>query len=98
MTANESESGGFAFEPITKDSVVFSPTGEDEVYGVEDPRMIFVNNTYYLLYSAVRYMSNKVDVQSMLALATTPDPTVPNQWKRHGALFPGTKSCLKDNV
>ncbi|GAV09226.1 hypothetical protein RvY_18800 [Ramazzottius varieornatus] len=82
------------FTPVTRDSVVFSPGNDDELWGTEDPRIQYndVDGLYYMFYTA--YNRDK-DNSVFLSLATTPDPTSPHNWTRHGPVFPterGSKS------
>ncbi|MGE0494120.1 MAG: glycoside hydrolase family 130 protein [Vulcanimicrobiota bacterium] len=58
---------------------VLVPDAPYEARGVEDPRLIEVDGTYYLTYTS--YDGNK----ARLCLATSPDL---RNWRRYGPLFP----------
>jgi len=57
---------------------IFGPTQWYEAAGVEDPRLVFINNLYYLTYTG--YEGNIAH----LCLATSPDL---KGWKKHGPMF-----------
>lgn len=58
---------------------VFGPTEWYEKGGVEDPRLAFINNLYYLTYTGYDGPLARV------CLASSPDL---KGWKKHGPLFP----------
>lgn len=68
---------GFHFE--REANPVLVPEQDYEVRGVEDPRLIQVDGTFYLTYSA--YDGHK----ARLCMATSTDM---RSWQRHGVLFP----------
>ena len=72
------------FANITSSSVVFGPETTLDEYGTEDPRLTYdpVTELYYMFYTS--YGPNNV----VLSLATSPNPTNPDEWTRYGALFP----------
>lgn len=59
------------FDYLSKDAIVFESETIEENYGVEDPRVVYraLDETYYMLYSAVQSFPDRV--ASMLSLATT---------------------------
>jgi len=70
---------------------VFSPSDKSETFGTEDPRIAYnkKDGLYYMFYTA--YNGSSI----LLSLATSPDPTSPSKWTRHGPVFPkiqGSKS------
>jgi len=58
---------------------VFSPGHPSELYGVEDPRLTFLEGRYYMTYTAYSPVNVKV------ALASTTDFF---HWQRHGIILP----------
>ena len=54
------------------------PDNEYESFGIEDPRITLINDTYYITYSAVSPLG------SMIGLASTKDF---KSYKRHGIIF-----------
>jgi len=58
---------------------VFSPAVKEELYGVEDPRLTFIDGKYYMTYTAYSPTDIKV------ALASTENFI---QWERHGIILP----------
>jgi predicted GH43/DUF377 family glycosyl hydrolase len=75
----------FNFSTIIYSNIVFKPQESYESYGTEDPRIIFYNGTYYMLYSAVQ--DYYFFAFSRLALATSVNPADPKSWNRYGPLF-----------
>jgi predicted GH43/DUF377 family glycosyl hydrolase len=73
------ESGnGFRF--VRNRAPVFSPSTPEEVKGVEDPRITFLEGRYQMLYTA--WSEGAIQV----ARASTSDF---HTWERHGIVFPG---------
>ncbi len=60
---------------------VFEPQGEWEQRGVEDPRIVALNGTFYALYTA---FGGRHDQDYRIALASSPDLY---HWHRHGVLL-----------
>jgi predicted GH43/DUF377 family glycosyl hydrolase len=80
------------FAPTTADSVVLAPWDDSDAWGTEDPRLQYNprDSLYYLFYTAFAGGG-----AIFLSLATSPDPTRPHGWRRHGPVFPalpGSKS------
>ena len=68
-----SKDGLLDFERVS-DEPVFKPEGDDEKHGVEDPRVIFIDDRFYVPYTAVkRTENNGNDVIARIALASTTD-------------------------
>jgi len=67
---------GVHFERADKPIIV--PEHDYEKRGIEDPRLVKVDNTYYLTYTA--YDGDK----ARLCLATSPDM---KNWEKHGPMF-----------
>ncbi|OZJ02914.1 hypothetical protein BZG36_04118 [Bifiguratus adelaidae] len=59
---------------------IFTPQGSVESHGVEDPRVVLVNGTYYMTYTAYN------GTVAQLCLATSTDI---HNWQRYGPMFPG---------
>lgn len=73
----------FAF--VDESKVVFGPHDDTDAWGTEDPRIQYnaADELYYMFYTAY----NGEDI--LLNLATSPNPTSPDQWTRYGPVFPG---------
>ena len=54
------------------------PANEYEIFGVEDPRIVFINNKYYINYSAISPLG------AVICLASTDDFKT---YQRHGVIF-----------
>jgi predicted GH43/DUF377 family glycosyl hydrolase len=75
------------FPAITSKDVIFEPQTKDEVLGTEDPRIVQINETYYLFYTAVD-PAMRGGVNARLSLATCYRyPRRASCWKRRGPLF-----------
>jgi predicted GH43/DUF377 family glycosyl hydrolase len=80
----------------TYDEPVMRPEEEYEMYGVEDPRITYLEGKYYVVYTAVKTPVPKGDVEFHLGIASTLDfktftrhGTVINEYRdKDGALFP----------
>jgi predicted GH43/DUF377 family glycosyl hydrolase len=70
-------SDGFNFSLSSKP--VLTPANDYEIYGIEDPRISFINDIYYITYTAVSENSFCV------ALTSTKDF---EKFERHGIIFP----------
>ena len=84
------DDGSFTF--VDDKSVVFASGDDSDSWGTEDPRVQYNPNDglYYMFYTA--YNGSSI----LLNLVTSPDPTAPNDWVRHGPVFPsfqGSKSA-----
>ncbi|MFX1282975.1 MAG: glycosidase [Promethearchaeota archaeon] len=85
---------GFNFE--TYDEPVMIPEEDFERYGVEDPRITFLEGKYYIAYTAVRTPVPKGDVDFHIGIASTSDfktfirhGTIINEYRdKDGVLFP----------
>jgi predicted GH43/DUF377 family glycosyl hydrolase len=89
LTFAELKSDGFLYVDAT--TVVFGPYDETDSWGTEDPRIQYnaKDGLYYMFYTAY----NGDDI--LLSLATSVNPTSPDNWNRLGAVFPseqGSKS------
>ncbi|CAF3307751.1 unnamed protein product [Rotaria socialis] len=79
------------FEYIRSEHIIID--SEDRPYqvaGVEDPRIVLANGTYYLFYTAV-YWTPSHEWSAHAALATcasNKDPTKKDNWILHAPLFP----------
>jgi predicted GH43/DUF377 family glycosyl hydrolase len=62
-----------------EDEPVLAPTEEYESHGCEDPRLTYVDGTYYLTYTGF------TGTTALLCLATSSDLRT---WTKHGPLFP----------
>ena len=62
-----------------KDTPILFPQFEYETHGVEDPRIVKIDDTYYLTYTAYD------GVNAMGALATSKDLVT---WEKHGIIVP----------
>jgi len=71
-------SDGYHFE--REPEPILSPQEDYEEFGVEDPRVAFIEGTYYLTYTGWDRKAAR------LCLATSTDLRT---WTRHGPLFPG---------
>lgn len=71
-------SDGYHFE--REPEPILSPQEDYEEFGVEDPRIAFIEGTYYLTYTGWDRKAAR------LCLATSTDLRT---WTRHGPLFPG---------
>lgn len=69
-------SDGFTFE--REETPILSPEHDYERYGCEDPRVVYIDGTYYLTYTG---WDRKV---AQLCLATSTDLRT---WTKHGPLF-----------
>lgn len=80
------DSAGLLFHATSEDGLrfvtdpqpVFGPTEWYEAAGVEDPRLVFINNLYYLTYTGYE------GTLAHLCLATSPDL---KGWKKHGPMI-----------
>ncbi|KAL9653676.1 hypothetical protein ABK040_009152 [Willaertia magna] len=82
---------------LDEDSVILSPTDSNyQQLGVEDPRIVYVNGTYYMFYTAVT-KNTKGDIIANLALGTLKESNYKlnyklkrdtNYWKLQGLVFP----------
>ncbi|MFH1426157.1 MAG: pesticidal protein Cry7Aa [Candidatus Kerfeldbacteria bacterium] len=61
---------------------VLEPKTKDEVHGVEDPRVVFFEGTYYMTYTAYDGQN------ALIGLATSKDMKT---WKRFGIISPNIK-------
>ncbi len=68
---------GVAFNRMEKP--VFEPEAQSELYGVEDPRLTWINGAYYMLYTAYSPLNVQV------AMASTQDFF---HWNRYGIVLP----------
>jgi predicted GH43/DUF377 family glycosyl hydrolase len=70
-------------DPMTvkfrSESPILIPETEDELQGIEDPRIVRIEGTYYLTYTAYD------GVNALGSLATSVDLI---EWKRHGVIVP----------
>ncbi len=55
-----------------------APANKYEIYGIEDPRVLFINDEYYIVYSAISPMGAKI------CMATTTDFKT---YQRHGVIL-----------
>lgn len=69
-------SDGYNFE--REESPILSPAADYERFGCEDPRIVFIDGTYYLTYTGWDRRN------AQLCLATSSDL---RNWTRHGPLF-----------
>ena len=69
---------GFAFSRL--DRPVFEPADETETFGVEDPRLTFIDGRYHMLYTAWSPLGIQVAMASTETFFT---------WVRHGIVIPG---------
>lgn len=77
------------YNQVTNDSVVLRPSlscNALDVCGVQDPRAIFINQTYFVHYTAYGYVNGTKSAR--LALATTSDISNPAAYTKHGLVFP----------
>jgi len=84
-------SDGFTFERF--DTPLLTNKGEQELRGLEDPRVVKIEDTFYMMYTGYR---GKTPGDYRICLASSTDL---NNWKRHGivldepnkdaSLFPG---------
>ena len=58
---------------------VFSPATDDELYGVEDPRITFIDGWYYMLYTAYSPHGTRVSMAKTKNFMT---------WERFGIVLP----------
>ncbi|CAF2365920.1 unnamed protein product [Rotaria sp. Silwood2] len=73
---------------ITQQDIIIDTDREYQSIGVEDPRMVLFNNTYYLLYTALSSDSHGL-WRAQLALATCQINCFTKlNWKYYGPLFP----------
>lgn len=73
-----SSTDGFVFD--RRDRPVFVPADETETYGVEDPRLTKIGDTWYMLYTAWSPLGIQVAMASTRGFFT---------WRRHGIILPG---------
>ncbi|TKJ17141.1 glycosidase [Candidatus Woesearchaeota archaeon B3_Woes] len=66
------------------DEPVFKPEGDDEKHGVEDPRVIFIDDRFYVPYTAVKRIEGKKSVEARVSLASTTDF---RNFKRYGVIL-----------
>jgi predicted GH43/DUF377 family glycosyl hydrolase len=83
LTYAELQSDG-SFSFVDSNSVVFGPSDDTDSWGTEDPRIKYnpTDDLYYMFYTAY----NGEDI--FLSLAISNDPTNPNEWTKHGSVFP----------
>lgn len=74
---------GFTFERLPEP--VLSPSEPYETHGCEDPRIAFIDGTFYLTYTGWDLHS------AQLCLATSTDLLT---WRKHGPLFPDFNTFL----
>ncbi|CAF0792849.1 unnamed protein product [Rotaria sordida] len=73
---------------ITEQDIIIDTDQEYQSIGVEDPRIVLFNNTYYLLYTALSSDSHGI-WRAQLALATCQINCFTKlNWKYYGPLFP----------
>ncbi len=58
---------------------VFEPAGDDELYGVEDPRITFIDGWYYMLYTAYSPYGTRISMSRTKNFIT---------WERFGVVIP----------
>eukprot|EP00494_Astrolonche_serrata_P027895 UN28160 len=68
---------------VRKENVVFSPSDPHEKGGTEDPRITYIDGTWYLFYTA--YAGTSRSGQLWLATCNK-NPLDANCWKRHGSI------------
>ena len=61
-----------------EETPALAPANEYEIYGIEDPRITYIDKTYYISYSAISPMG------SAICLASTTDF---KSYQRHGVIF-----------
>ncbi len=61
------------------DSPVFEPESDDELYGVEDPRITFIDGYYYMLYTAYSPKGTRISMARTRNFIT---------WERFGVVIP----------
>lgn len=73
------------FLPVSNNSVVFAPHDMTDDLGTEDPRVVFdeASGLYIMLYTCYNSGTTHQPKITMCA-ATSPNPTRPDQWQRHG--------------
>ena len=67
---------GINFE--IEDKPAMTPANEYEIFGIEDPRVVFINNIYYIIYSAISPLGAAVSLASTRDFKT---------YNRHGIIF-----------
>ncbi len=73
---------GYTFERF--DEPVMIPDADFDRFGVEDPRITFLEGKYYIAYTAVRTPVPKGDVDYHIGIASTKDFKT---FKRHGTII-----------
>ncbi|MHA2363085.1 MAG: glycoside hydrolase family 130 protein [Candidatus Hodarchaeales archaeon] len=87
-------SDGYNFETFSEP--IMKPEADFEKYGIEDPRITFLEGKYYITYTAVKTPIPKGDVEFHIGIASTTDfktferhGTVINEYRnKDGVLFP----------
>jgi predicted GH43/DUF377 family glycosyl hydrolase len=87
-------SDGYNFQTFSEPAM--TPDADFEKYGIEDPRITFLEEKYYVTYTAVRTPIPKGDVDYHIGIASTTDfktferhGTVINEYRnKDGVLFP----------
>lgn len=64
--------------PDSLDGPVITPQGPDEIYGIEDPRITQIGNTYYITYVAVSPFGISTALMSTIDFMS---------FRRHGTIF-----------
>ncbi|MFX0013160.1 MAG: glycosidase [Promethearchaeota archaeon] len=85
---------GYKFQTFSKPAM--KPEKDFEKYGVEDPRITYLEDKYYITYTAVRTPVPKGDVDYHIGIASTTDfksferhGTIINEYRnKDGVLFP----------
>lgn len=94
LTFSEQDKTTGKFQQVTSNSVNFGPYDSSDSWGTEDPRMQYnsQDQQYYMFYTA--YNGSSI----LLNMATSPNPTDANQWKRHGPVFPNIQNSKSGAV
>lgn len=87
-------SDGYNFETFPEPAM--KPEADFEKYGIEDPRITFLKEKYYITYTAVKTPVPKGDVEFHIGIASTADfktferhGTIINEYRdKNGVLFP----------
>ena len=87
-------SDGYKFKTFAEPIMI--PDADFEKFGIEDPRITYLDNKYYVTYTAVRTPIPKGDVDYHIGIASTTDfktferhGTVINEYRnKDGVLFP----------
>lgn len=79
---------GFHYE-MASEEPAFRPEGDDEKHGVEDPRITFIDNKFYIPYTGVRRIKGSVD--SLIARVCLASTTDFQNFERYGVILTGDK-------